>query len=101
MFSVFRTNSVNSTNLLQYTLDGHKFGMAPCDVRFVGPEEYEGAVEETVYDFEKLKKEEKKIKKRMDRIYLILVQADYKLSLLESAMNRIKLLQSTLFPPRG
>ncbi len=101
MFSVFRSNTVNVNNLLQYTLDGHQFGLSPSTMATDLEEEYEGAVEETVYQFEALKREEVKIKNRIDRMYLQLVHTDYKLSLLESTMNRIKLQQSTLFYPRG
>ena len=100
MFSVFRSNTVNTNNLLQYTLDGHRFGIAPLEAPMELKEEYEGAVEEVVYKFDALHQEEEKIKKRMDRMYLKLVHVDHKLSILQAQMDRIKLLRSTLFYPR-
>lgn len=99
MFSVFRSNTVNTNNLLQYTLDGHRFGIAPLSAPTELKGEYEGAVEEVVYKFDALHQEEKKIKKRMDRMYLKLVHVDHQLSILQGQMDRIKLLQSTLFYP--
>ena len=99
MISVYRSHTVNTNNLLEYTLDGHRFGIAPSTLSTELKVEYEGAVEEVVYKFDALHQEEKKIKKRMDRMYLKLVHVDHQLSILQGQMDRIKLLQSTLFYP--
>jgi len=103
MFSVLTykgIDTVNDDNLLEYTLDGHLFGLEPLESQMNELQEYEGAVEEKVYQMEVLKHEEKEIKKKMNRIYLDLVYVDYRLEQLENHLNRIRLLQSTLYYPR-
>lgn len=103
MFSVLTYKGIdtgNDDNLLEYTLDGHLFGLQPLTSGLTKPQEYEGAVEEKVYQMEVLKHEEKEIKKKMNRIYLDLVYVDYRLEQLENHLKRIRLLQSTLNYPR-
>jgi len=92
---------VDPNNLLNYTIDGHVFGMQPLtsilndEVRC----EYEGAVEENIYLMERLLLEERRIKKRMNRIYFELVHLDFLLEKAEDKLNRIELLKTTLFYP--
>ena len=102
MFSVLmghRANTVNVNNLLQYTIDGHPFGLEPLESRMNELQEYEGAVEEKVYRMEELKQREKRIKMKLDKMYLDLVFFDYRLARLEQQLTKVKLLQSTLWYP--
>ncbi|MAJ60656.1 MAG: hypothetical protein CL936_11090 [Deltaproteobacteria bacterium] len=102
MFSVLmghRANTVNVNNLLQYTIDGHHFGIKPLESQMNELQEYEGAVEEKVYQMEQLKQKEQKIKAKLDKMYLDLVFFDYRLERLEQHLTKVKLLQSTLWYP--
>lgn len=102
MFSVLmghRANTVNVNNLLQYTIDGHPFGLEPLESQMNELQEYEGAVEEKVYRMEELKQKEKRIKAKLDKMYLDLVFFDYRLARLEQQLTKVKLLQSTLWYP--
>ncbi len=60
---------------------------------------YEGVVEENIYLMDMLMLEERRINKRINRIFFELVHLDFLLEKAEDKLSRIELLKTTLFYP--